>query len=209
MTVKTLLSDVDIEDIIIKYKSGSYSMKTLAEIYHISHHRVRDILIENNVAIFSNKRNIPKDLREYQIVQRTNYPKHTIESRYKNMIAHIRFDISLKWLMQFEDIEKIKILNKAITDKKERYGNNTKWYKQYIEKFYYDKKFNKIYLAYVNSNYDEYLKPSLDHIIPKSLGGTNELNNLRFITWFENRTKNNLSLERWNYIKEHIQEYLI
>lgn len=76
-------------------------------------------------------------------------------------------------------------------------------------KFYYDDKYNKIYHAYIESGFDDYLRPSLDHIVPKSAKGTNDINNLRFVTWFENRAKNNMSLERWEYIKANIHRYLI
>ena len=57
---------------------------------------------------------------------------------------------------------------------------------------------------------DRYSKPSLDHIIPKSKGGKlNDLDNLQFITWLENRIKNDLYIDEWNNIKNNIKEYLI
>lgn len=35
----------------------------------------------------------------------------------------------------------------------------------------------------------KYKKPSVDHIIPKAKGGTNAIENLQFLSWFENRCK--------------------
>ena len=56
---------------------------------------------------------------------------------------------------------------------------------------------------------EKYKKPSLDHIVPKSKGGTNDIENLQFLSWFENRCKNDMSKEDWNNLKLNIQEYFI
>ena len=111
------------------------------------------------------------------------------------MATHLRFDIDYKWLMQFDDINKLKMLNEAITDRNGRWDVDTEWYKTYILKFYNDKQFNVIYEKWIESNYDRYKKPSIDHIKPKSKGGTNDVDNLQFLSWFEDRCKNNMSQE--------------
>lgn len=49
----------------------------------------------------------------------------------------------------------------------------------------------------------------IDHIIPKAKGGTNSLDNLQFLSWFENRCKNDMSQEEWKVLKSNIQEYFI
>ena len=43
--------------------------------------------------------------------------------------------------------------------------------------------------------------------MPKSKGGTNDLKNLQFLTWFENRSKNNMTQNEWNKLKLNIGEY--
>ncbi len=70
-------------------------------------------------------------------------------SLYKNMASHIRFEVDYKWLSQFEDFEKLKILNRAITNRGSRYVVDTNWYKKYIQKFYNNKQFNKIYNVWI------------------------------------------------------------
>ena len=46
-------------------------------------------------------------------------------------------------------------------------------------------------------SFDDWEKPSIEHIIPKSKGGTNELANLQFLTVFENLCKRDLSMDEW------------
>lgn len=40
-------------------------------------------------------------------------------------------------------------------------------------------------------------------------GGDLNLDNLQFLSWFENRCKNNMTQAEWNRVKENIGEYLI
>ena len=45
--------------------------------------------------------------------------------------------------------------------------------------------------------------------MPKAKGGTNDLENLQFLSWFENRCKNDMTQKEWNILKSNIGEYLI
>lgn len=127
---------------------------------------------------------------------------------YKNMAAHLRYDVDEIWLSQFADIDKLKTLNRAIT-RKERYAFSTEKYKEYIKKFYYCNKFNAVYEKWVKSGKtDRYLKPTVDHIYPKSKGGNDGLDNLQFLSWFENRSKNDMDQDAWDKLKSNIGEYL-
>jgi len=92
-------------------------------------------------------------------------------TNYKNMAAHLRYDVDYLWLMQFNDFEKLKLLNLSIT-RGRTVNFDTQTYKEYIIKFYYDKKFNKIYDKWIFNNKDSWLKPSLDHITPTSMNYT-------------------------------------
>lgn len=43
--------------------------------------------------------------------------------------------------------------------------------------------------------------PSLDHIHPQAKKGSWNLENLQFLTWFENRAKADMSQEEWGKFK--------
>jgi len=129
-------------------------------------------------------------------------------SLYKNMSSHIRFDVDAEWLSQFEDIEKLKFLNRCISKRSSRFEVSTEWYKAYILKFYNDRQFNAIYSRWIDSD-NGYLRPTIDHINPRANGGSNEISNLQFLSWFENRAKNDMPQDEWNNLKSNIQDYLV
>ena len=80
-------------------------------------------------------------------------------------------------------------------------------YQEDILYFYNDIQFNKVYEFWQNHKKEEktfydLAKPSLDHIIPKSRGGSNKKENLQFLTVFENLAKRDMTQEEWNNFKE-------
>lgn len=128
-----------------------------------------------------------------------------LESKYKNMFTHIQWDVDLAFLMKFDNIEKLKQLNKLLTRNRVSVHFDTEKYKLFIEKFYYDERFNRQfnYYALSKNNWD---RPSLDHIIPLSKGGTWDLDNLQIISWFENRAKCNMCEDEFEFM---IKRYFI
>lgn len=215
------------DDIIKLYTIDKWSLRMIAEKYQTNHHYIKRLLLKQGIVIIKNnhkkslteehKNNISKSRKKlkdmgwkpYNLGLKTMSRKNGKELIYKNMKAHLKYDVSLDWLMSFEDIEKLKLLNKSISRKRDCIGFNTELYIKFIEKFYYDTQFNLIYSFWLKKQ-DKYSKPSLDHIIPRSKGGKlNDLNNLQFITWLENRIKNDLDVDEWNTIKNNIKDYLI
>lgn len=195
-----LIPDKSIDCIICDYLSGM-SLREVAKKYNTNHHRIKRILNKNGIQI---RKPEPKHLRGVK-----KYGNDTIR-RYANMKSHLRYDVDLEWLCQFVDFEKLRFLNKQVINKDgTRFCESREWYISFIEKFYYDEQFNKLYQNYLTSGKNKYKKPSLDHILPRSKGGTNELSNLRFITYLENMCKRDMTLEEWEYIKENIGEYFI
>lgn len=203
------------QKVIDAYIPYQTTLREVGRIVEIDHHRVKRILQAEGIQIVKGKRVPFTDEHKAAISNackgRETWSKGKTmpkESLYKNMASHIRFDVTAEWLSQFEDVEKLKFLNRCITDRSGRFSENTEWYKAYVFRFYGDAQFNSIYARWLGSG-DNYLRPTIDHINPKANGGRNELSNLQFLTWFENRAKNDMSQDQWDKLKSNLQDYLI
>lgn len=125
-------------------------------------------------------------------------------------LASSRKGIDENYLLQFEDFEKFLFVHKMLTHITDNYYGvkcPLEEYKEAIEYFYKDKQFNCVYNFWKahseqeNTFYD-LAKPSIDHIVPLSRGGTSELKNLQVLTVFENLAKRDMTMEEWNNFKE-------
>lgn len=210
------ISKEDELEIVRLYDIEKYTLRRIAKEFYTDHHRINRVLVKHNIKINNSDRIREPFSEEHrkrigETSKGRKFPNRVSskDAKYKNMAKHLRFNIDVDFLKQFDDIEKLSFLNKCISNKDKRWNNiSDEWYKQYLLKFYDDDTFNRFYFKYKKTG-NKYLRPSIDHIIPKSNGGTNDLENLRFLSWFENRCKNNMSLEEWNEIKNNIKEYFI
>ena len=197
------------------YDIEKYTLRRIAKEFDTDHHRIKRILEKNEIKVTSSKgrRQIPmseeakikmslaKKGKSYGIGKKM--PKSSL---YKNMQKHLRFNIELEFLQQFDDIEKLKILNRIIRNTRlpDRFTDED--YKTYIKTFYYDKGFNNTYENWIKEGKAKFAKPSIDHIKPLSKGGTWDIENLQIVPWCINRAKFNYSLEEWKYI---LQRYFV
>ena len=120
-------------------------------------------------------------------------------------------DISDEYLDFYEDFEKFLLIHKALIrtsgNDGQYYKNNNDEYKTIIDYFYNDPQFNAIYNFWLshkleNETFYDWAKPSLDHIIPSSKGGTNTLDNFQFLTTFENLAKRDMTMTEWENFKQ-------
>ena len=201
--------------IIDTYIPGETTLREVARIANTNHHKVKKVLLNHGIEIKKGKRSkFTEDHKRNISISckgRSSWSKGKKMQKisiYKNMASHLRFNVSAEWISQFEDIEKLKFLNRCIQTRLNRFKENSQWYQEYISKFYSDAQFNNIYHRWVGSG-NKYLRPTIDHIKPKSKGGDNSIDNLQFLTWFENRAKDNMEQWEWDHIKSKIKEYLI
>lgn len=201
---------MDEKKIVYAYTVERKTLRMVADEFETNHHRIKRILEKNGIEI-TQKDRIHKPFTEEhkrKISQsskgRKSYwqgkkmPKETL---YKNMAAHLKWNVPLDFLMQYEDIDRLKVLNRMLTRGRVSEHFNTASYMAFIEKFYDDKQFKSVYADYIGERKKKYAAPSLDHIVPLARGGTWELNNLQILSWVENHAKVDFMPDEWEYIK--------
>jgi 5-methylcytosine-specific restriction endonuclease McrA len=193
-----LIPEGSVDFILTSYVTENKSMRQIAKQMSTNHKLIGRILKNNNI-----------ETRPYKNLRGLRKFPCDIDLQYNNMATHLKWDVDINWLKTFRDFNKLKFLNKSITNRDNRFPFNTDEYKKFIVRFYYCEQFNLLYKKWEGNKKDKYLKPSVDHIIPKSKGGTNDLDNLQFLSWFENRCKNDLTQEEWNKLKFNIEDYLL
>lgn len=185
--------DEKADEIVSLYVDEKLSRNKIAKMYNTSHTVIKRILVSKGVIV------------EEKYFRNTN--RYKLEQIVKNLRDEYEvtydFFISLDKDKNVEniDIEKIRILN----DRSKRIiqRNDDKLdYKKFIQVFYHDKQFNLIYESWKNNNKNKWLSPSIDHMVSISQGGTNDIENLQFLTWFENRAKCEMSEKEWQDFKK-------
>jgi hypothetical protein len=209
------IDDELLNKIIILYTIDNLTLREIAKKFSTNHKYIGRVLLRNNIKITKKykKRIFSIETRRKMSEARKGKSynigiKHTIETRLKNMVSRLnRPLVTYKILSKFQNIDKLIFLNRVIS--RNRIYFDDILYLKFINKFYYDEKFNIIYNKWIENNKNKWLMPSIDHINPLSNGGNFEIENLRFITWFENRAKADMALEEWENVKNNIYEYFI
>jgi hypothetical protein len=201
---------LDEKKIIELYAKDKWTLRMIAEKFNTNHHRIKRILVKNDVEITQKERIRKPFTKEHKekISKATKGRKVWSEGKkmtrdhvIKNMVGHIKYDVDVEFYSEFEDIEKVKYLNRMLARERVSKHFNTEKYIAFIKKFYYDEQFNKVYNTWITNGKDQWASPSLDHKIPISKGGTYDIENLQILTWFENRAKCDMTQEEWEKFK--------
>lgn len=125
----------------------------------------------------------------------------------EHLIATSKYPLESDFVYSFPDFKKYAFLHKSVTHSNSPLKfYSYDYYKKYIIHFYDDEQFNLIYNFWKEENFEEktyydWSKPSLDHILPLSKGGNNQIENLQFLTVFENLAKRDMDAKEWEEFK--------
>ncbi len=204
------------EEVIKLYTTTIISMREIAVIYDTNHKVIGKILKKNNIPTRDGNKGKKRSDETKRLISKSGKgrvntwnkgKKASYEQNMKNMYAKLnRPLLTFEKLCMFDDFEKLKFLNRAIAKYRNEFDDIR--YIGYLDKFWNCDQFNKVYNKWLENGKSKWMKPSVDHIIPSSIGGTYDLDNLQFLSWFENRAKNDMSMDEWNHIKNNIKDYL-
>lgn len=200
---------MDIELIIKMYTKDGMTLREIGKKLNTYHRKIGDILRANGVTI--TRRN---GLRKFSEDHRRKLSeamkgrkcwasgrKMTEDHCRKNMASKLNRPLVTKEkLSRYEDFERLKFLNKVISRHRREFVDDNK-YIEYLDRFYFCSQFNRVYDKWIESGRNKWFMPSIDHINPVSNGGRCDLDNIQFITWFENRAKAEMTMQEWNIFK--------
>jgi len=197
------LTDEIEKSIVSEYlEKSTITLRELSAKYNIHHVTISTCLKKNNVQIRRTGAKIGHVVKSSTKIKlslsskgNTNSKGHTQSTTTKlKLIAH-NTGLSYEFIKSFENSNKLSLIYSWINDRT-LIDQTVENKQKFILHFYNDRHFNSIYDKWVNSNNSAY-KPSIDHMIPFSRGGSSDLSNLRVITWFENRAKGNMTQIEW------------
>ncbi len=194
---------MDEQEVIRLYVVEGYTLRRIADAFETNHHMVHRILERNGIEITQRgrKRKPFTDDHRRKISAagkgRKSWSagkKMTETSRRANMRGKLGTAIDLG---KYPDYERLLFLTKFLSKRREHIGYADSVREPFLDKFYFDAQFNAIYDAWIASGKNRWYRPTLDHKQSQSHGGSWKLDNLQFLTWFENRAKADMNDDEW------------
>lgn len=194
---------MDEQKILKLYIHDGYTLRHIAEAMGTNHHMVRRILVRNGVEITQQGRKRRPFSEEHRrrigqsrigISSWSKGKKLSESFRRANMKAKLHTHIDLE---QYADYERLLFLTKFLSKRKGYIGYDDSSREAFLNKFYFDPQFNTIYEKWIMMGKNKWYRPTLDHKLSQSNGGGWGLDNLQFLTWFENRAKAEMNKDEW------------
>lgn len=195
------------QEVIRLYAVEMWTLRRVAAEFGTNHHMVRRVLQRHGVAITAKHRRQPMSAEHRRKIgeatrRRVPWSKgKTMSESYcrANMKGRLGGTLDLD---RYPDYQRLKFLTALLAKRKPFLGGDDLSRQSFLDHFYFDEAFNAVYDAWLASGKNKWFYPSLDHKHAASNGGGWGLDNLRFITWFENRAKAEMGVEEWETFRE-------
>ena len=189
------------------YQVERWTLRRIADEFGTDHHRVKRMLIAAGVEITNSGRiraPMPGERRK-RIGDATrgrkpwNKGDRANEQEIRKYIkARMRTQIDLD---AYPVLAKLQFLIRITSRHHKHLGASDAVRKAFLDKFYFDERFNRIYDKWRDTGENKWYYPSLDHKVSKFNGENWDLENLQFLTWFENRAKAEMNQSEWEEFK--------
>ena len=200
---------METQEIVKMYVEDQLTLREIADKLNTNHKLIGRLLKKEGVKITKrNKLRVFSDEHRRKISESNKGRVGTWKGKKmpestnrKNMVTKLgRLTVSIETLARYKDFNKLKFLTRGVSRHRKEFEGDEKFI-AYLDKFYFCKEFNKQYDRWIESGKNKWYMPTIDHINPKASGGCCDLDNLRFITWFENRAKAEMPLDEWEEFK--------
>lgn len=194
---------MDEKEVCRLYAVERLTLRQIADQFQTNHHMIRRILNRHGIEITNKNRKRKPFTDEHRrkiseaakgrVVWSTG---KTLPESYRraNMKGRLYTNINLD---KYADYERLLFLTTFLSKRKAHIGYDDTVREPFLDKFYFDPQFNAIYDAWIASGKNRWYRPTLDHKQSQSNGGNWELDNLQFLTWFENRAKADMNEDEW------------
>ena len=189
------------------YQIERWTLRRIADKFKTDHHRIKRILTAGGVAITNGKRlSIPfTDEHKKKIGDKSRGRKawnkglRADEPAIRRLIkARMRTLIDLDF---YPDLSRLQFLIRITSKHFKHLAHCDEVRKAFLDKFYFDERFNRLYDKWQESGENKWYYPSIDHMSSKFNGENWSLDNLQFLTWFENRAKAEMNQDEWEKFK--------
>lgn len=215
----TLEERYNIDKLVYEYDTLQLDFHVVRQMNHIDHYALKECLLSRGVHIRGNQEAAYRRWKiMYEKAERgeISLDFKTDENKFQNYLKRGKFGeyFDMNFFDQFENYEIFHCIVRMINNGNGRDGDITdpEIFKALVLKAYYDPFFREQYELWKETG-NKWDKPSYDHIIPVSRGGTSTPENMHVMSWYDNQKKSTMLWSEWLEQEEKSvpgsKEYLI